>query len=133
MGPLALGALALGALALPSPALSEQYAPPSVADSLEFLEDAKEIQARYERYREQRTPPDLADLTRRCDDIVGRFCFRFPDHEDVHDWRAPEEPVELELARTRVLKDLGDIARKIPGDPWILGQRLREDLVRHGP
>ena len=114
----------MGALALPTRALSEQYAAPSVADSLELVEEAKDIQARYERYREQRTPPDLADLSRRCDDVVGRFCFRFPDYADVDDWRAPEEPVELELARTRVLKDLGDIARKIPGDPWILGQRV---------
>ena len=111
-------------LALPARALAEQHGPPSVADSLELLEEAKDVQARYERYREQRTPPDLASLSRRCDEIVGRYCFRFPDHIDVDDWRAPEQPVELELARTRVLKDLGNIAGKIPGDLWILGQRV---------
>ena len=116
--------LLIVALALPARALAEQHAPPSVADSLELLEEAKDVQARYERYREQRTPPDLASLSRRCDDIVGRYCFRFPGHVDVDDWRAPEQPVELELARTRVLKDLGNIAGKIPGDLWILGQRV---------
>ena len=47
----------MGALALPTRALSEQYAARSVADSLELVEEAKDIQARYERYREQRTPP----------------------------------------------------------------------------
>ena len=116
--------LLIGALALPARALAEQHAPPSVADSLELLEEAKDVQARYERYREQRTPPDLASLSRRCDEIVGRYCFRFPDHIDVDDWRAPEQPVEMELARTRVLKDLGNVAGKIPGDLWILGQRV---------
>ena len=121
---LVIGAPVIGALALPAGALGEQHAAPSVADSLELLEEAKDVQARYERYREQRTPPDLASLSRRCDEIVGRYCFRFPDHIDVDDWRAPEQPVELELARTRVLKDLGNIAGKIPGDLWILGQRV---------
>ena len=110
--------------ALPTHALYGQFAAPSASDSLELVAEAKDVQARYERYREQRTPPDLADATRRCDEIVGRYCFRFPDHIDVDDWRAPEQPVELELARTRVLKDLGNIARRIPGDLWILGQRV---------
>ncbi len=114
----------ISVLALPTHALSGQSAAPSVSDSLVLVAEAKDVQARYERYREQRTPPDLADVTRRCDEIVGRYCFRFPDHIDVDDWRAPEPPVELELARTRVLEDLGTIAGKIPGDLWILGQRV---------
>ena len=114
----------MGALPQSTRPLVGQYAPPSVADFLDFLEAAKDVQARYERYREQRTPPDLADLSRRCDDIVGRFCSRFPDHIDVDEWRAPEDLPELELARMRVLTDLSEIAQKIPGDLWILGQRV---------
>ena len=121
---LASSLILFGALTLPARALAAQGAPRSVADSLDLLAEAKDVQARYERYREQRTPPDLADLSRRCDEIVGRYCFRFPDHIDVDDWRAPEPPVELELARTRLLKDLATIASKIPGDLWILGQRV---------
>jgi len=89
-----------------------------------LLEEAKDVQARYERYREQRPPPALADVSFRCDDIVGRFCSRFPDHIDVDEWRPPAELPELALARTRVLRDLGEIADKIPGDLWILGQRV---------
>ena len=114
----------LGTLAASTRPLAGQYAPPSVADSLELLKVAKDVQARYERYREQRTPPDLADLSRRCDDIVGRFCSRFPDHIEVDEWQAPEDLPELELARMRVLKDLSEIAEKIPRDLWILGQRV---------
>ena len=122
--PVSVWLMLIGALALPVRALSGQLTAPSVSDSLELVAEAKDVQARYERYREQRTPPALADVTRRCDEIVGRYCFRFPDHIDVDDWRAPEQPVELELARTRVLEDLGNIAGKIPGDLWILGQRV---------
>ena len=73
---------------------------------------------------------------------MGRFCFRFPDHVDIDDWRAPEGPLELELAETRLLKDLDAIAQKIPGDLWIIGQRVyyltdvnahlsAADLARH--
>jgi len=121
---LASSLLLIGAIALPVRALSGQFAPSSLADSLDLLEEAKDIQARYERYREQRTPPDLADLSKRCDEMVGRYCFRVPDHIDVDTWRAPDQPVELELARTRLLRDLGIIASSIPGDLWILGQRV---------
>ena len=122
--PLASALIWMGVLAAPTAAQSGQYAAISAADSVEFVEEAKDIQARYECYREQRTPPDWADLSSRCDDIVGRFCFRFPDHVDVDDWRAPEGPLELELAETRLLKDLDAIAEEIPGDLWIIGQRV---------
>ena len=122
--PVSVWLMLIGALALSVRSLSGQLTAPSVSDSLELVAEAKDVQARYERYREQRTPPALADVTRRCDEIVGRYCFRFPDHIDVDDWRAPEQPVELELARTLVLEDLGIIAGKIPGDLWILGQRV---------
>ncbi len=124
MGVLAFPALVLGGVPLRAHTLAAQTSSPSPADSLDLLEQAKDVQARYERYREQRTLPDLAALTNRCDDVVGRYCFRFPDHIGVDEWRAPDQPVELELARTRVLRDLGDIAGKIPGDLWVLGQRV---------
>ncbi|MEE8147220.1 MAG: hypothetical protein V3T24_06425, partial [Longimicrobiales bacterium] len=120
---LLIGAL-IGAGALPAPGMAGQHAPTSAADSLDLLEQAKDVQARYERYREQRMPPDLASLTKRCDEMVGRYCFRFPDHIDVDDWRAAEQPLELELARTRLLRDLAAIGGRIPGDLWILGQRV---------
>ena len=70
--PVSVWLMLMGALALPVRALSGQFTAPSVSDSLELVEEAKDVQARYERYREQRTPPDLADVSRRCDEIVGR-------------------------------------------------------------
>lgn len=93
-------------------------------DSLGLLEEARDVQARVERYREQRTPPELASIVRRCDEIVGRLCFRFEELHEEMPWEAPQAPIELELARTRAITKLGQIARKIPGDPWVLGQRV---------
>lgn len=96
----------------------------SEADSLALVEKALDIQARYERFREERTPPDYATLSERCDDVVGRFCFRFQPHEPGREWTPPEQPVELEMAMTRLIRDLRDVGRSIPGDRWITGQRV---------
>ena len=57
--PLASALIWMGFLAAPTAAQSGQYAAISAADSVELVEEAKDIQARYERYREQRTPPRL--------------------------------------------------------------------------
>ena len=45
-----IGAVVL--LVLPTRDLSGQSAAPNVSDSLELVAEAKEVQARYERYRE---------------------------------------------------------------------------------
>lgn len=107
-----------------SPAAVRGQAEGERRDSLGLLEEARDIQARVERYREQRTPPELASRVRRCDEVVGRFCFRFEELQEGSPWEDPHVPVELELARNRAITKLGAIARKIPGDPWVLGQRV---------
>lgn len=107
-----------------SPAPVRGQAEGTRADSLMLLEEARDIQARVERYREQRTPPALASRVRRCDEIVGRFCFRFEELQEESPWEVPQAPVEYELARTRAITELAAIARRIPGDPWVLGQRI---------
>ena len=57
--PLASALIWMGVLAAPTAAQSGQYAAISAPDSVELVKKAKDIQARYERYREQRTPPRL--------------------------------------------------------------------------
>ena len=93
-------------------------------DSLDLLEKAREAQARFERYREQRIPPELGGFGGGCDDIIGRFCLRFGNGEDEDEWEVPEEPVEFGMARVRVLDELAEIGEDIPGDSWVLGQRV---------
>ena len=61
--PLASALIWMGVLAAPtaapSAAQSGQYAAISAPDSVELVKKAKDIQTRYERYREQRIPPRL--------------------------------------------------------------------------
>ncbi len=63
--------VARGAVATPAAAQVSE------ADSLELLAKARDVQARFERYREERIPPELGRGGRGCDDIIGRFCLRF--------------------------------------------------------
>ena len=93
-------------------------------DSVALLQEAKEAQARFERFREDRIPPELGGFGGGCDEIVGRFCLRFEDGEDESEWSVPEEPVEFGMARVRVLRELAEVHNKIPRDSWILGQRV---------
>jgi hypothetical protein len=93
-------------------------------DSVSLLEEAKEAQARFERFREERIPPELGTGGGGCDELVGRFCLRFEGGEDESEWSVPEEPIEFGMARVRVLRELGDIHEQIPRDSWILGQRV---------
>tara|TARA_Y100000590_G_scaffold364121_2_gene422192 strand:+ start:12264 stop:14054 length:1791 start_codon:yes stop_codon:yes gene_type:complete len=93
-------------------------------DSLDLLDKAKETQARFERYREQRIPPEIKGYPGGCDDLIGRFCLRFGNNEDENEWEVPEEPVEFGMARVKVLNELAEISKDIPGDSWILGQRV---------
>ena len=104
--------------------LSAQGGDAANPDSVALHEQAKEAQARFERFREERIPPELARFARGCDDIIGRFCLRFEDGEDESEWKVPEEPVEFSMARVRVLRDLADVGEEIPGDSWVLGQRV---------
>lgn len=111
---------AAGALVVGAASVEAQV---SEADSLELLAKAKDVQARFERYREERTPPRLNMRRSPCDEIIGRFCLTHTD-PDVELPDLPPEPVELGLARVRLLRELGTIHGEIPGDGWILGQRV---------
>ena len=115
-------AMAAGTLMIAGPTSAEAQV--SEADSLELLAKAKDVQTRFERYREERIPPELGTGGRGCDDLVGRFCLRFGGEDDDGEWQVPKEPVEFGMARVRVLRDLAEIAEEIPGDEWILGQRV---------
>ena len=110
--------------ARPPEHLSAQGGDAENPDSVALHEEAKDSQARFERFREERIPPELAGFARGCDDIIGRFCLRFEDGEDESEWKVPEEPVEFSMARVRVLRELRDVGEEIPGDSWVLGQRV---------
>lgn len=95
------------------------------ADSVKLHQEAKELQIRFEAYREQRMIPILPEFGGGggCDDLIGRLCLRYGRGNSEDPARVPE-PVELGMARVRLIRDFSRIAGDIPGDEWILGQRV---------
>ena len=92
-------------------------------DSALVRDDAEAAQARFERDRRRFAPrAPSGSWGGSCDEIVGRMCMRF---EGGSDWWPTPEPPELTEARDSLLERLSDLARMIPGDSWILGQRVR--------
>ncbi len=108
-----------GALAIALPVTAQT----SEADSVRLLDRAKEAQAAFERFREQRIPPERGRRGGGCDEIIGRICLTFGDPENSGT-NAADEPVEFGMARTKVMREFKDIADDIPGDRWVLGQRV---------
>jgi len=90
-------------------------------DSADLRERAREIQARFEGYREARIPPaTVSGPGAPCDERIGRFCLR----HGGDDAPIPPEPPEVGLARNETLRDLAAVAERIPGDGWVLAQRV---------
>ena len=54
--------------------------------------------------------------------IVGRFCEWHPDSQD---YVVPEEGNDIRRARAELLRDLEKASTTLPGDDWIVGQRVR--------
>jgi hypothetical protein len=98
----------------------------SEADSVKLHEEAKELQVKFEAYRAQRMIPELPELGGGggCDDLIGRMCLRYGRHDEAEDRERIPEPVEFGMARVRLLRDFARLGKKIPGDRWLLGQRV---------
>jgi hypothetical protein len=91
------------------------------ADSAEISERARDLQARFEYRRRQMLPKFYAGPAERCL-IVGRFC---EWHPNVRDYVVPDEGKDIVRARAQLLRELERASAAIPGDDWIMGQRIR--------
>ena len=92
-----------------------------IADSTRILHRARDLQAQFERRRRQLLPRFYTGIADRCL-IVGRFCEWHPRTEDKD---VPEEGENIRGARAALLRDLEKAAATLPGDDWIIGQRVR--------
>ena len=99
---------------------SSQNVVPSV-DSARLLRGARSAQATFERTRRANLPLDTRGSAGRCDVRVGRFCYWWDDGE----FPAPAEMPKTKAARARLLDQLAKAADALPGDRWIVGQRVR--------
>ncbi len=132
---LALSLLLVGSathspLPIPSSALQS-------ADSVALHNEARRAQESFEVFRESRLIPERprggTGGGGRCHEVVGRFCLTYGDSSEEAP-AAPsgsEEPPEVDLARVELLRTLARIQGEIPGDGWVLGQRVRY-LVERG-
>lgn len=105
-------------LAGPHPAAG---AAPAPADSTELLERAREAQVRFERLRRRNLPVTRARRGGTCTEVVGRFCLFFGGEDD---WEPSPDPPEVQDARQRLLDTLSEVGARIPGDRWVLAQRI---------
>ncbi|MFL5595141.1 MAG: hypothetical protein ACJ785_11090 [Gemmatimonadaceae bacterium] len=60
--------------------------------------------------------------------IVGRFC---EWHPSLRDYVVPDEGQNIVRARTELLRDLEKASTTLPGDDWIIGQRIRYLVEGH--
>ena len=89
-------------------------------DSSDLLGQARSAQARYERRRLRHLPITTAYFGDACDERVGRFCSWY----DEGDWYPQPEAPEIEELRSRLLTVLDSVQGHLPGEGWVLGQRV---------
>jgi len=101
---------------------SLETAPQLPPDSSEAHDRARSLQTRFERRRLRELPRTLSGGRNECDEIIGRLCV-WDDRDE--NWQMRDEPEAIGEARAELLADLASLARRIPGDRWIFGQRVR--------
>ena len=89
-------------------------------DSSDLRGRARSAQAQFERRRLQHLPITSVSFTDACDERIGRFCSWY----DEGDWYPQPEPPEVEELRRALLTVLDSVQRHLPGDGWVLGQRV---------
>jgi len=90
------------------------------SDSTHLLARARGAQEEFERARMFLLSTGAAG-TNPCDARIGRFCYSYSGDGG----QLPREPAGIGKARTRLLAVLDTVARALPGDDWVAGQRVR--------
>ncbi|HMI49674.1 MAG TPA: hypothetical protein VK481_13455 [Gemmatimonadaceae bacterium] len=91
-------------------------------DSARITNRARNLQATFERRRRQMLPKFYPGRADRCL-IVGRFCEWHPNVTE--EYVVPNEGRNIVRARAELLRDLEKASAALPGDDWIMGQRVR--------
>lgn len=99
----------------------------ALIDSAEVSHRAHSLQADFERHRRQMLPRFSVGTAEHCL-IVGRFCEWHPNFGDDG---VPDEGKEIRRARLELLRSLEKASSVVPGDDWIMGQRVRYLLEAH--
>ena len=89
-------------------------------DSISVLSDARRWQYDFEETRRALLPLGGEAGGGQCDEVIGRVCYRYSPYGSM-----PNEPNGIRAAREKLLERLEASARRVPGDDWIAGQRVR--------
>jgi len=89
-------------------------------DSADALGRARREQALFERWRARALPRAWGSSGGPCDERVGRFCTWY----DEGDWTPEPESIEVVARRAELISYLDSVHALVPGDDWILGQRV---------
>jgi hypothetical protein len=124
-------ALVAAAAAIPWSTARGQVA--AAPDSASLRAEAVRAQAAFERERVRRLPWAWQGASGSCDEVIGRFCYWHEDDGGAP-WRPPPEDPAVAAARAELIAQLAFAAGALPGDGWILGQRVRYlvEAGRHG-
>lgn len=104
------------------PARSQESRSPLQGDSTDLRELAEEAQARFEENHRQLLSYTLSGDRGSCRERIGRLCIW---HEGDDDWVPVPDSPDIVQARDLLLRELAEIGGQLPGDGWILGQRIR--------
>lgn len=102
----------------------EVRAPLARKDSIRALKAARRAQNDFEVLHRQLLPRQSGLYERNCDVVIGRFCH----WQNSNGNGPPPEDPEVVQGRERLLKVLDSLGRRIPGDRWIIAQKLRYRL-----
>lgn len=92
----------------------------SPPDSAELRDRARDAQERFERVRWRNLPRVPDSGGRPCSEVIGRFCLI----QGTEDWEPEPEAPEIVRGRESLLRTLAEIGEAIPGDRWVLSQRV---------
>ncbi len=106
------------ALLSQEPESGDSLAPP---DSSELVKEARRAQRRFEQVHRTLLPQGKAFPGTQCDEVIGRLCLTEGDPW----WEPSEEAPRVLSEREELLAVLARVGAQIPGDRWILGQRVR--------
>src|SRR5947209_432373 len=98
-------------------------------DSADVLDRAKNRQAGFEIRRRRMLPRFyIGSVDQNHCLTIGRFCEWRPN---LKDYTIPDEGRDIVRARNELLRDLEHASALVPGDDWIMGQRIRYMLEGH--
>ncbi len=108
----------LGLLLFAPTPIAAQDDSASSADAAELLQEARDRQEEFERYRESRIPVTRVRGQPSCDEQIGRICIWFGGEGET---RFPREAPEVGEARVELISFLTETAERVPGR-WVIGQ-----------